>query len=60
MSLSQKSRTAIYTGLTEFVDEQAVEEMLSFFSEAGLSVRHDPEGIFGRGLYIGRSRPKLR
>lgn len=28
------------------------EEMLSFFKQAGLAVRHDPEGIFGRGLYI--------
>jgi hypothetical protein len=31
-----------------------VAEMKSFFAEAGLSVEHDPVGIFGRGLYIAR------
>jgi len=30
------------------------DEMLSFFKEAGLAVRYDPEGIFGRGLYIAK------
>lgn len=28
------------------------EEMLNFFKQAGLAVRYDPKGIFGRGLYI--------
>ena len=32
-----------------------VEEMLKCFAEAGLNVKHDPEGIFGRGLYIARA-----
>ncbi len=32
-----------------------VEEMLECFAEAGLKVKHDPEGIFGRGLYIARA-----
>lgn len=32
----------------------SVDEMKSFFAQAGLSVEHDPEGIFGRGLYIAR------
>jgi ubiquinone/menaquinone biosynthesis C-methylase UbiE len=30
------------------------EEMLGFFRQAGLAVRYDPEGIFGRGLYVAR------
>jgi ubiquinone/menaquinone biosynthesis C-methylase UbiE len=30
------------------------EEMLGFFSQAGLAVRYDPEGICGRGLYVAR------
>jgi len=34
------------------------EEMESAFIEAGLSVRHDPEGIKERGLYVG-TRPPL-
>jgi ubiquinone/menaquinone biosynthesis C-methylase UbiE len=29
-----------------------VDEMLHFFNAAGLAVRYDPEGIFGRGLYV--------
>ena len=32
-----------------------VEEMTGFFREAGLVVRHDPEGLFGRGLYLARA-----
>jgi hypothetical protein len=32
----------------------SVEEMKTFFAEAGLSVKRDPVGIFGRGLYIAR------
>ena len=31
MSLSEKSRSAIYTGLQAVVDEEAVQEMLSYF-----------------------------
>lgn len=31
MSLSQRSRSAIYTGLKDLVEEEAVEEMLSNF-----------------------------
>ena len=31
-----------------------LEEMLSFFEQAGLTVQYDPVGIFGRGLYIAR------
>ncbi len=29
------------------------EEYMNAFTKSGLSVVHDPEGIFGRGLYIG-------
>lgn len=32
-----------------------VEEMLSFFRAARLSASHDPEGIFGRGMYVARA-----
>ncbi len=31
-----------------------VEEMLSFFEKAELAVTYDPEGIFGRGMYVAR------
>lgn len=31
MSLTEKSRSALYSGLSNIVDEEAVEEMLSFF-----------------------------
>jgi hypothetical protein len=31
------------------------EEMTQAFREAGLDVRHDPEGFTGRGLFIARS-----
>jgi SAM-dependent methyltransferase len=30
-------------------------EMMQAFGEAGLDVRHDPEGLTGRGLFIARS-----
>ncbi len=30
-----------------------IDEMKKMFVEAGLSVTHDPEGITGRGLYVG-------
>ncbi len=29
------------------------EEYMDAFTRAGLDVTHDPEGLFGRGLYIG-------
>jgi SAM-dependent methyltransferase len=32
-----------------------VEQMISAFETAGLEVSHDPEGLMGRGLYIGRN-----
>jgi len=31
------------------------EEMLECFGQAGLAAEHDPEGIFGRGLYVDRA-----
>lgn len=31
-----------------------LEEMKGFFEAAGLEVKHDPEGIFGRGMYVAR------
>jgi hypothetical protein len=31
------------------------EQMMSFFHRAGLETRYDPEGIFGRGLYVARA-----
>ncbi len=31
-----------------------VDEMLSFFQQTELQVEYDPEGIFGRGLYVAR------
>ena len=33
------------------------EEMESAFTEAGLGVRHEPEGIKKRGLYVGKHPP---
>lgn len=32
------------------------EEQLEAFREAGLEVEHDPEGLMGRGLYVGTTR----
>jgi len=29
-----------------------VEEMTRCFQEAGLDLSYDPEGLFGRGLYV--------
>ncbi len=31
-----------------------IDEMLGFFEQAGLQVEYDPEGIFGRGIYVAR------
>jgi SAM-dependent methyltransferase len=39
-------RLALYT----------VEEMLGCFEKANLSVKHDPQGIFGRGMYVARMK----
>lgn len=36
---------------------RTVEEMLDAFREAGVAVTYDPDGITGRGLYIGRCPP---
>jgi ubiquinone/menaquinone biosynthesis C-methylase UbiE len=33
-----------------------VEEMVQCFEEAGLESSYDPEGIFGRGLYVARGK----
>lgn len=33
-----------------------VAEMLDCFAAAGLEVSHDPVGLIGRGLYVGRNR----
>lgn len=33
------------------------DEYMSAFKQAGLSVTHDPEGVDGRGLYIGLQAP---
>lgn len=42
--LQEDHELALYTG----------DEMLSFFHQAGLTVTHDPKGIFGRGLYTAK------
>lgn len=34
----------------------SVEEMLGFFRAANLVVKHDAEGIFGRGIYVAKQR----
>jgi ubiquinone/menaquinone biosynthesis C-methylase UbiE len=42
--LTEDHELALYT----------LEEMLRFFQQAGLAARYDPEGIFGRGLYVAQ------
>jgi ubiquinone/menaquinone biosynthesis C-methylase UbiE len=32
-----------------------IEEMTAGFTQAGLTVTHDPKGLIGRGLYVGRA-----
>ena len=46
-------------GIGEFTESHKIglfthEEYEAAFRDAGLEVRHDPEGLFRRGLYIGR------
>jgi ubiquinone/menaquinone biosynthesis C-methylase UbiE len=46
------------TGIEHFAEHLEMglfdhEEYMDAFTRAGLQVIHDPEGIFGRGLYIG-------
>lgn len=46
------------TGISEFTEDHTLglfshEEYLAAFRGAGLDVSHDPEGLIGRGLYIG-------
>lgn len=48
-------------GLAHYTEEHVlglytIEQMHGAFVRAGLSARHDPVGIFGRGLYIARPR----
>ena len=33
-----------------------IEEMTASFTQAGLTVTHDPKGLIGRGLYVGRKQ----
>ncbi len=47
-----------HTGITHFTEDHTLglfthEEYLATFGAAGLDVSHDPEGLMGRGLYIG-------
>lgn len=46
------------SGITHFTEDHTLglfshEEYLAAFRAAGLDVSHDPEGLMGRGLYIG-------
>ena len=48
-------------GVERFEEDHAVAlysvaELLECFETAGLSVSHDPEGIFGRGMYVARAK----
>jgi SAM-dependent methyltransferase len=49
------------TGISHIKDEHKMgwfthQEYLQAFRQAGLTVRHDPHGLSGRGLYIGTHR----
>ena len=46
-------------GVTHFTERHEIglftdEEHLKAFQEAGLDVSHDPQGLFGRGMYVGK------
>ncbi len=48
------------SGVEHFVEDhrlalRTVDEMLAAFQQAGLTVRYDPEGITGRGIYLARA-----
>jgi SAM-dependent methyltransferase len=48
-------------GIEYFTERREVglfthEEYLAAFSKAGLEVHHNPEGLFGRGIYLGVDR----
>lgn len=47
------------TGVEYFTEQHELgvfshDDYVSAFEDAGLEVEHDPEGLMGRGLYIGR------
>ncbi|MER3479976.1 MAG: hypothetical protein C4327_05670 [Meiothermus sp.] len=52
-------RIATPQGVESFTEELRLylftpEEYLGAFQAAGLEVEHDPQGLIGRGLYIGK------
>ena len=44
--INEKHELALYTQ----------HQMTGFFEKTGLTVEYDPEGISGRGLYVGRAK----